>query len=219
MSDCPFRLCDSNVVVVIEQLTPDDDELTRIVIPMHPIGGHEGFGTCPASLQSMPVSAIVQYALDEQATIIERILAEREAMRPAERAQPPPDESRTKSPYWFTPTGSGSAHHAPRYIPPLPRQLMPQVLLPEGPAQPMSSVPEVRAALAVVKTLIAQADSAVLQAVGGQLQHAKAEIDRLREGSQTLQVPQVGAALDLVGDIHALCNGAIEEISQYEGNL
>jgi hypothetical protein len=81
--ECPFRLCSAWTTLIIEQLRPDDDELTVLRVPEHEIQGIADYrGTCPASLLAMPLNSDAVALLEDQARTIERMVADRQAARP-----------------------------------------------------------------------------------------------------------------------------------------
>lgn len=87
LTRCPFRHCLADLMLVIEQATPGDDESTVKRIPQHRIVGEaERFGQCPASLMIIPLDA---YCRETLATIAEEI--GRMIAPPAD--PPPPRES------------------------------------------------------------------------------------------------------------------------------
>jgi hypothetical protein len=81
--NCPFRLCWSRPVLVVEQAQAGDDESTVTRIPAHQIDGPAStFGTCPASLLLYPLSAYDKGQLVTQARALARIMRERQSNEP-----------------------------------------------------------------------------------------------------------------------------------------
>jgi hypothetical protein len=114
-------------MVAERQAAPSLGALRRV--PQHPLGGHETFGLCPASLLLVPLSDYDAAQLEEQAQAIERMLAERD--RPDSPFPPmvgkSPEPKRPKGRDWFRQInlgggGRGGGHQG--YEP------MEQVLLP-----------------------------------------------------------------------------------------
>lgn len=146
MSQCPAApLCAANLTMLAELKEPGSNEGTRRV-PQHPLGGHEEFGLCPASLMLLPLSDYDKEQLRQQKLAIERILRDRgvaaafQADEPGPRDPsrgpvPPPRHSRTgrvpqpdEDARWFRsgPDQGNRAGHGAYIAPPV----MPQVLLP-----------------------------------------------------------------------------------------
>jgi hypothetical protein len=68
VSRCPFAHCAADVMLVVEQAAPGDDESTLKRVPQHRIVGEgEHFGQCPASLMVIPLDAYSREALKTQA--------------------------------------------------------------------------------------------------------------------------------------------------------
>jgi hypothetical protein len=68
LSRCPFAHCAADVMLVVEQAAPSDDEATLKRVPQHRIVGEaERFGQCPASLMVIPLDAYSREALTTQA--------------------------------------------------------------------------------------------------------------------------------------------------------
>jgi len=107
--DCPFRLCTSWVIPLVEQRQADDDELTVSRIPMHELTGvREYRAQCPASLMVVPVTAALGRLLEIQAEGIERIVASYQERGPEHRTNSDsdtPGHGRTPhpdaDPRWF----------------------------------------------------------------------------------------------------------------------
>lgn len=85
---CPFVLCAAQVMLVVEQATPGDDETTLKRVPQHRIEGEaERFGQCPASLMVIPLDAYSRESLHTQAEAMKPMLRP-----PADPPPPPPSE-------------------------------------------------------------------------------------------------------------------------------
>lgn len=83
---CPFVLCAAQVMLVVEQATPGDDETTLKRVPQHRIEGEaERFGQCPASLMVIPLDAYSRESLHTQAEAMKPML------RPPDDPTPPGD--------------------------------------------------------------------------------------------------------------------------------
>lgn len=75
LSRCPFAHCSADVMLVIEQAAPGDDESTLKRVPQHRIVGEgERFGQCPASLMVIPLDAYSREALKTQAQAMALVL-------------------------------------------------------------------------------------------------------------------------------------------------
>lgn len=130
LTRCPFAHCSADLMLVIEQATPGDDETTVKRVPQHRIVGEaERFGQCPASLMVIPLDAYSREALTTQARAFAPMLKGGGAT-----PEPPPDPPKrggppgvlgprpagqhlltprpSKSPGWFRPGGGGSKPHA-----------------------------------------------------------------------------------------------------------
>lgn len=81
---CPFVLCAAQLMLVLEQATPGDDETILKRVPQHRIVGEaERFGQCPASLMVVPLDAYSREALHTQAEAMKPML------KPPADATPP----------------------------------------------------------------------------------------------------------------------------------
>lgn len=68
LTRCPFAHCAADVMLVVEQASPGDDETTLKRVPQHRIVGEaERFGQCPASLMVIPLDAYSRETLKTQA--------------------------------------------------------------------------------------------------------------------------------------------------------
>jgi hypothetical protein len=75
LSSCVFAHCAANVMLVIEQAVPGDDEATIKRVPQHQIEGDASrFGQCPASLMVVPLDAYSRESLRTMAEEIRRML-------------------------------------------------------------------------------------------------------------------------------------------------
>jgi hypothetical protein len=89
LTRCPFGHCAADVMLVIEQKTPGDDETTQKRVPPHRLVGEaERFGQCPASLMIIPLDAYSREALKTQADSIGRMLAKDAQPREPREAKP-----------------------------------------------------------------------------------------------------------------------------------
>lgn len=89
LTRCPFVHCAADVMLVVEQATPGDDETTLKRVPQHAIVGQaERFGQCPASLMVIPLDAYSRETLKTQADSIGRML------RPPADPAPPSGDAR-----------------------------------------------------------------------------------------------------------------------------
>lgn len=67
-SRCPFAHCSADLMLVVEQASPGNDEDTLKRVPQHQIVGEaERFGQCPASLMVIPLDTYSRDALKTQA--------------------------------------------------------------------------------------------------------------------------------------------------------
>jgi hypothetical protein len=83
---CPFVPCQGEPRILIERGEPGKARTHRI--EQHVVGGASWFGVCPASLQPLPLSPEIREYMREQATVLDRMIAEAEAERPG-REDPP----------------------------------------------------------------------------------------------------------------------------------
>src|SRR5690349_8758587 len=89
LTRCPFAHCSADVMLVVEQATPGDDETTLKRVPQHRIVGEaERFGQCPASLMVIPLDRYSREMLATQAR----------AFNPMMRQQVDPEPPRTPGP-------------------------------------------------------------------------------------------------------------------------
>lgn len=203
LTDCPFRLCSTFVIPIVEQAVATDDELTLQRIPQHPLGGHEEFGLCPASLMQLPLTAYMSEQLEAQAAALERIISERgEAYEQGVLDQP--EHSKTPHP---SPLGRG---------PFFTSQTAPDTSQKGG---AVATVQQVKGELTAVRDLVAEAR---LQATvaSNKLLDAIAVINVLRETSiNSVGGPPVQGALDALAQVKDLCSIAIEEVTTYGATL
>lgn len=214
MADCPFRLCTANVIFVVEQLRPDDDELTTTRVPMHVIQGVSLFITCPASLLGMPMTQQTLDALDEQASTIERMLADQGSPPPPAHPTNPKPRSAEPSEWFRNSDGNPNGPYPP--VGPLARPKL-GFITPTGGNANVASVAEINAAIDRATVLMAEAKESII--IGGsKLGEALQIINFVRETSvDTIGAPQVTEAIDLTDRSGLLVDKAIEIAVSYKG--
>lgn len=226
MSECPFKLCNANVILVVEQAVAGDDEGILQRVPQHQTGGHEEFGLCPASLMLVPLDVHSRVQLDEQAVALLRILRDRSAAAAAEPATPgdhgQPEHQLTPHPTnrpngWFTQHegGSGVPHQPPGRV---PFRALPADGSKTIGGQSVTSIEEVKAMLERAGVLTAEAKDAVFIAEG-----KGADALQLVNFVRTQSVDPIGApdlveAIRLMNDAGTALQRAIEANVTYRGS-
>jgi hypothetical protein len=138
LTRCPFVHCAADVMLVVEQATPGDDETTLKRVPQHAIVGEaERFGQCPASLMVIPLDAYSRDALRTQADAMALMLrADTPQADPYSSSAPKPRTTRpTPGQDWFRPApGQGTkAGHGGLNVPQGGKAGQSTVPLPEEP--------------------------------------------------------------------------------------
>jgi hypothetical protein len=101
--DCPFELCGKVVELVIEQVRPDDDELTQRRVPLHDIV-NRGLprAVCPASLLLTPIGPEASEHLAAAARGMRERLATDKPAPPASTRKPGKAPRKRPRNGWFT---------------------------------------------------------------------------------------------------------------------
>lgn len=113
LTRCPFAHCSADVMLVIEQATPGDDEATRKRVPQHRmVGEAERFGQCPASLMIIPLDAYSRETL--------RTMASQIGLMIKPPADPPPPSSEARPGGGTFPVGRVNPPRSPHPLTPRP---------------------------------------------------------------------------------------------------
>lgn len=224
MTDCPFPLCTANIVLVVEQLRPDDDELTTLRVPEHMIEGFALRMTCPASLLGMPLGAYATQVLEEQASVLGRMLADKAPPAPPEQSASTPERySRTPSPYWFqNSTGDPNGPYPPEGPTARPKLRLisgGRSSEPTTTGRDVASAAEIGEAIWRAVTIMVEGKESVFVG-GGKLGEALQILNVVREtSSDSLGTPQLTMAIDLMDEASLLIEAATQSALAYRGSL
>lgn len=208
---CPFNSCDARPGLVEIKEHPDSDRMIRVVIS-HTLQPNPEYGTCPASLMTVPLSQHAQDALTNEAARVGRFrgdagLPKRE---PGGATPAVPTHSKTPDPSrgsdrWFRAGQTGDnprGEHGPLGYQRMPMGVTPGADMGRG----MASVAEVRATLDRARQLLAEGQAAA-QATAQQYTEAtataRAARDKFNEAHALLQWVKQDSASE-VGSAHAL---------------
>jgi hypothetical protein len=214
VSECPFKLCNANVIMLVEQAVASDDEGTIQRVPQHQTGGHEDFGLCPASLMVVPLDTYSSEQLDEQAVALLRIVRDRKAAAAQNEPASGGDNGQPEHPSTPHPDPRKASNWFENSVRP-PLRLLPADGSNTTGGQSVASIEEIKAALERAGQLAAEAKDAVFVAEG-KAAEALQLVNFIRDTSvDPIGAPQLLEAIRLMLEAGTQLQLAIEANTTY----